>query len=183
MVGASRNCSESQQKSVRADPIGADRALRTVRATERAATFSPCRSTSRGYSDLPFLALARCDCQRATRPIGPPSAAPFHPPNPADRFAGQGEVPMKIRPLQDRLLVKRIEEEEKSKGGIIIPDTAKEKPAGGRGICGGKGKVSDDGKLHPLDGKKGDRILFSKDAGTEVQEEGDGNIIIREDED
>jgi len=89
---------------------------------------------------------------------------------------------MKIRPLQDRILVKRIEEEEKTKGGIIIPDTAKEKPSEGRVIAVGKGKVTDDGKVHPLDVKKGDRILFSKYSGTEVQVEGEEHIIIREDD-
>jgi chaperonin GroES len=89
---------------------------------------------------------------------------------------------MKIRPLQDRILVKRVDEESTTKGGIIIPDTAKEKPSEGRVVAVGKGKVSDDGKLHPLDVKKGDRILFSKYAGTEVQVEGDEHIIIREDD-
>ena len=89
---------------------------------------------------------------------------------------------MKIRPLQDRILVKRIEEEEKSRGGIIIPDTAKEKPSEGRVLAVGKGKVSEDGKVHPLDVKKGDRILFSKYAGTDVVVEGDEHIIIREDD-
>ena len=89
---------------------------------------------------------------------------------------------MKIRPLQDRILVKRIAEEETTKGGIIIPDTAKEKPSEGKVIAVGKGKVSDDGKVHPLDVKKGDRVLFSKYAGTEVQVEGDEHIIIREDD-
>ncbi|TMA35905.1 MAG: co-chaperone GroES [Deltaproteobacteria bacterium] len=83
---------------------------------------------------------------------------------------------MKIRPLQDRILVKRIDEEETTKGGIIIPDTAKEKPSEGKVIAVGKGKVSDDGKVHPLDVKKGDRVLFSKYAGTEVQVEGDEHI-------
>ena len=89
---------------------------------------------------------------------------------------------MKIRPLQDRLLIQRIEEEEKTKGGIIIPDTAKEKPQEGKVIAVGKGKVSDDGKLQPLDVKKGDRILFSKYAGTEVNIEGEEHLIIREDD-
>jgi chaperonin GroES len=89
---------------------------------------------------------------------------------------------MKIRPLQDRILVKRIDEEEKSKGGIIIPDTAKEKPSEGKVLAVGNGKVNDDGKVTPLDVKKGDRILFSKYAGTEVQVEGDEHIIIREDD-
>jgi chaperonin GroES len=89
---------------------------------------------------------------------------------------------MKIRPLQDRILVKRIEEEEKTKGGIIIPDTAKEKPSEGKVVAVGKGKVGEDGKLMPLDVKKGDRILFSKYSGTEVNIEGDEHLIIREDD-
>lgn len=89
---------------------------------------------------------------------------------------------MKIRPLQDRILVKRIDEEAKTKGGIIIPDTAKEKPSEGKVVAVGKGKVGDDGKLTPLDVKKGDRILFSKYSGTEVNIEGDEHLIIREDD-
>jgi len=89
---------------------------------------------------------------------------------------------MKVRPLQDRLLVKRIEEEEKTRGGIIIPDTAKEKPQEGRVIAAGPGKTSDDGKLTPLSVKTGDRILFGKYSGTEIQLEGDEHLIIREDD-
>jgi len=89
---------------------------------------------------------------------------------------------MKVRPLQDRILVKRIEEEEKTKGGIIIPDTAKEKPQEGKVISVGKGKVTEDGKVHPLDVKKGDKVLFSKYAGTEVNIEGEEHLIIREDD-
>jgi chaperonin GroES len=89
---------------------------------------------------------------------------------------------MKIRPLQDRILVKRLDGEDMTKGGIIIPDTAKEKPQEGKVIAVGKGKVDDEGKTHPLDVKKGDKILFSKYAGTEVQIEGDEHIIIREDD-
>ena len=89
---------------------------------------------------------------------------------------------MKVRPLHDRLLVKRIEEEEKTKGGLIIPDTAKEKPMEGRIIAVGKGKVDEDGNLHPLDVHKGDRVLFSKYSGTEIQLEGDEHLIIREDD-
>jgi chaperonin GroES len=73
---------------------------------------------------------------------------------------------MKIRPLQDRILVKRIDEESKTKGGIIIPDTAKEKPQEGKVVAVGKGKVTDDGKLQPLDVKKGDRVLFNKYSGS-----------------
>ena len=89
---------------------------------------------------------------------------------------------MKIRPLQDRLLVKRIDEEETTKGGIIIPDTAKEKPSEGIVAAAGNGKVGDDGKVTPLDVKKGDKVLFSKYAGTEVNIEGEEHLIIREDD-
>jgi len=89
---------------------------------------------------------------------------------------------MKIRPLQDRILVKRIEEEEKTSGGIIIPDTAKEKPMEGKVVAVGRGKVSEEGKLMPLDVKKGDRILFNKYAGTEVKIEGEEHLIMREDD-
>ncbi len=89
---------------------------------------------------------------------------------------------MKIRPLQDRILVKRIAEEETTKGGIIIPDTAKEKPQEGKVIAVGKGKVGEDGKLNPLDVKKGDRVLFSKYSGTEVNIDGEEHLIIREDD-
>ena len=89
---------------------------------------------------------------------------------------------MKIRPLHDRILVKRIEEEEKTKGGIIIPDTAKEKPQEGKVVAVGNGKVGDDGKIQPLDVKKGDKILFSKYAGSEVNIEGEEHLIVREDD-
>ncbi len=89
---------------------------------------------------------------------------------------------MKIRPLGDRILLKRVEEEEKSKGGIIIPDTAKEKPQEGRVIAVGKGKVLEDGKVVPLEVKAGDRVLFGKYAGTEVKIEGEEHLIVREDD-
>ena len=89
---------------------------------------------------------------------------------------------MKIRPLQDRVIVKRLEEEEKTKGGIIIPDTAKEKPQEGKVIAVGKGKVTEDGKLIPLDVKAGDRILFVKYSGTEVKIEGEEHLIMREED-
>jgi chaperonin GroES len=89
---------------------------------------------------------------------------------------------MKLRPLQDRLVVKRIAEEEKSKGGIIIPDSAKEKPAEGEVIAIGSGKVLDNGKVRALDVKVGDRVLFGKYAGTEVKVGGVDHIILREDE-
>jgi len=89
---------------------------------------------------------------------------------------------MNIRPLQDRILVKRIDEEEKTSGGIIIPDTAKEKPQEGKVVAVGQGKVGDDGKLRKLDVKKGDKVLFSKYSGTEVNIEGEEHLIIREDD-
>ena len=89
---------------------------------------------------------------------------------------------MKIRPLQDRVIVKRLAEEEKTKGGIIIPDTAKEKPQEGKVVAVGKGKVADDGKLIKLDVKAGDRILFSKYGGTEVKIDGEEHLIMREDD-
>ena len=89
---------------------------------------------------------------------------------------------MKLRPLQDRILVKRVEEEETTKGGIIIPDSAKEKPAEGVITSVGKGKIADDGKLIPLEVKKGDRILFGKYGGTEVKIDGEEYLIMREDD-
>ncbi len=89
---------------------------------------------------------------------------------------------MKIRPLQDRVIVKRIEEEEKTKGGIIIPDTAKEKPMEGKVIAVGKGKLMEDGKVHALDLKAGDRVLFGKYSGTEVKIDGEEHLIMREDD-
>jgi len=89
---------------------------------------------------------------------------------------------MKLRPLQDRILVQRVEEETTTKGGIIIPDTAKEKPAEGKISAVGNGKVGDDGKRVPLEVKKGDRVLFGKYAGTEVKVEGNEYLIMREDD-
>ncbi len=89
---------------------------------------------------------------------------------------------MKIRPLQDRIIVQRLEEEEKTAGGIIIPDTAKEKPQMGKVIAAGKGKKTEDGKVLPLDVKKDDKVLFSKYSGTEVKVEGQEYLIMREDD-
>jgi chaperonin GroES len=89
---------------------------------------------------------------------------------------------VKIRPLQDRVIVKRIEEEEKSKGGIIIPDTAKEKPQEGKVVAVGKGKMSDDGKIPPLDVKVNDRVLFGKYSGSEISIDGDEHLIMREED-
>ena len=89
---------------------------------------------------------------------------------------------MKSRPLHDRIIVKRVQEEEKTKGGIIIPDTAKEKPIEGKVIAAGNGKVLEDGKVRPLDVKAGERILFSKYAGTEIKIEGEEHLIMREED-
>ncbi|MFQ5665501.1 MAG: co-chaperone GroES [Candidatus Binatia bacterium] len=89
---------------------------------------------------------------------------------------------MKIRPLQDRVIVQRIEEEAKTKGGIIIPDTAKEKPQEGKIIAIGKGKINEDGKVLPLSVKAGDKILFGKYAGTEVKLNGNEYLIMREED-
>ena len=89
---------------------------------------------------------------------------------------------MKIRPLQDRVIVKRIEEEAKSKGGIIIPDTAKEKPQEGKVVAVGKGKVSDEGKIIPLDVKVNDLVLFGKYSGSEINIDGEEHLIMREDD-
>ena len=88
----------------------------------------------------------------------------------------------KFRPLQDRLLVNRVEAEEKSKGGIIIPDSAKEKPIEGVVIAVGNGKVLDDGKTRGIEVKVGERILFGKYSGTEIKVDGDEHVILREDE-
>jgi chaperonin GroES len=89
---------------------------------------------------------------------------------------------MKLKPLQDRILVQRVEEEKTTKGGIIIPDTAKEKPAEGKVVAVGNGKVSEDGKRIALEVKKGDRILFGKYSGTEVKISGEEYLIMREED-
>jgi chaperonin GroES len=89
---------------------------------------------------------------------------------------------MKIRPLQDRVIVKRVEEEEKTKGGIIIPDTAKEKPQEARVVAIGKGKVDEDGKIIPLDVKVNDRVLLGKYSGTEINIDGEEHLIVREED-
>ena len=89
---------------------------------------------------------------------------------------------MKVRPLNDRILVKRLEEEEMTKGGIIIPDSAKEKPAAGEVIAVGKGKINDNGDRIKLDIKVGDRVLFSKYGGTDVKLDGVDHLIMREDD-
>ncbi len=89
---------------------------------------------------------------------------------------------MALRPLQDRIIVKRLEEENKTAGGILIPDTAKEKPQRGEVIAVGKGKVTEEGKTLPMDVKKGDKVLFGKYAGTEIKIDGEDYLIMREDD-
>jgi chaperonin GroES len=89
---------------------------------------------------------------------------------------------MKVRPLHDRLIVQRLEEEEKTKGGIIIPDTAKEKPIEGKVIAVGKGRIKKDGTKIPLEVKKGNRVLYAKYGGTEVKIDGEEYLIMKEDD-
>ena len=89
---------------------------------------------------------------------------------------------MSIRPLHDRVLIKRVKEEEKTKGGIIIPDTAKEKPIEGKVVAVGNGRVLEDGKIRKLDVKAGDRVLIGKYAGTEVKIDGEEHVMLREEE-
>jgi chaperonin GroES len=89
---------------------------------------------------------------------------------------------MSLRPLSDRILVERVEEDAKTKGGIIIPDTAKEKPAEGKIVASGNGRMGEDGKLLPMDVKVGDRVLFSKYGGTDVKIDGIDYLILRQDD-
>ena len=89
---------------------------------------------------------------------------------------------MKVRPLNDRIIVKRLEEEEKTKGGIIIPDTAKEKPIEGKVIAVGDGRITKEGKKIPMEIKKGDRVLFAKYGGTEIKMEGEEYRMMKEDD-
>src|SRR3984957_14803251 len=96
------------------------------------------------------------------------------------RIAWQGDFSMKFRPLQDRVLIRRIEQEAKTAGGIIIPDTAKEKPMEGEVVATGPGARGEDGKVHPLDVKAGDRVLFGKWSGTEIKLDGEELMIMKE---
>ncbi len=89
---------------------------------------------------------------------------------------------MKLRPLHDRVVIRRLEEEQKTAGGIIIPDTAKEKPVQGEVVAVGNGKILEDGKIRALDLKVGDRVLFAKYAGTEIKVEGEELLVMREDD-
>jgi chaperonin GroES len=100
-----------------------------------------------------------------------------------DGFGKKKEDDMGLRPLHDRILVKRLEEgEEKSEGGIIIPDTAKEKPQQAKVLAVGDGRITEDGKVQPIDVKSGDTVVFSKYAGTEVKIDGEELLVIREDD-
>src|SRR5581483_56813 len=89
-------------------------------------------------------------------------------------------IMMKVRPLGDRVLVKRIQEEERTKGGIIIPDTAKEKPQEGKVVAVGSGKTLDDGRIQPLEVKEGDKVLFGKYSGNDIKLDGEEHLILRE---
>ena len=89
---------------------------------------------------------------------------------------------MKVRPLHDRIIVKRLEEEERTKGGIIIPDTAKEKPIEGKVVAVGDGRINENGTKIPLDVKKGDRVLFAKYGGTEIKIDGEEHLMMKEDD-
>lgn len=100
----------------------------------------------------------------------------------AEKISSTSSRKTKIRPLQDRILVQRINEEEKSRGGIIIPDSAKEKPQEARVIAVGKGRISEEGKVTPLDVKAGDKILFGKYSGNEIKIDGEDYLIIKEDD-
>ncbi len=94
----------------------------------------------------------------------------------------KGETEMKIRPLHDRVIVRRLEEEQKSPGGIVIPDTAKEKPIQGEVIAVGKGKILENGEVRPLDVKPGDKVLYGKYAGTEVKVGSEELLVMREED-
>src|SRR5512145_2736944 len=122
--------------------------------------------------------MSRCSAGQGARGglFGPPTSSTSAASNTG------GTSIMKIRPLQDRVIVKRVKEEEKTKGGIIIPDTAKEKPVEGEVVAVGNGKVQEDGKVRALDVKAGDRVLFGKYSGTEVKIDGEEHLILREDD-
>jgi chaperonin GroES len=111
-------------------------------------------------------------------PFSPLLSAPAQPETPE----GTSNMATKIRPLQDRVIVKRVKEEEKTKGGIIIPDTAKEKPIEGEVIAVGNGKFLEDGKVRKPEVKVGDRVLFGKYSGTEVKLDGEEHLILREED-
>jgi|SRR3990172_1634340 len=96
--------------------------------------------------------------------------------------AAKGETTVKIRPLHDRVIVRRVEEERKSPGGIVIPDTVKEKPIQGEVMAVGNGKILEDGKVRPLDVKVGDKILFGKYSGTEVKVDNEELLVMREED-
>jgi chaperonin GroES len=127
-----------------------------------------------GLAFKPFGLLADGDAARSSG-NQPSSPSAFKP-------RGDNRHMSKIRPLQDRVIVRRVKEEEKSKGGIIIPDSAKEKPTEGEVMAVGNGKVQEDGTVRKVDVKVGDRVLFGKYNGTEVKVDGEDRLIIREDD-
>jgi chaperonin GroES len=143
-----------------------------------------CRST--GLAPAASRAVALFGTLDLRVPIDKPKLVVSLRPNSHVRDYGNRDketiVLMKIRPLGDRILVKRIKEEDKTKGGIIIPDTAKEKPQEGKVVAVGKGKMTEAGKLVAPDVKAGDRILFGKYSGSEVKLEGEEHLILREDD-
>src|SRR5215469_16377999 len=112
--------------------------------------------------------------------VYPFGTLPRRVPTALSKFASSTEGSVKFRPLQDRVLVRRIEEEEKTVGGIIIPDTAREKPMEGEVIAVGPGTRGEDGKLHPLDVKAGDRVLFGKWSGTEIKIDNEDFVVMKE---
>ena len=121
-----------------------------------------------------------CPSSTAQARRGPRS--PFHVGSEPLHLSRHGEQSMNVRPLHDRIIVRRLEEGEQKVGGIIIPDTAKEKPQQGTVIAAGNGKVNEDGKQIPLDVKAGDRILFGKYAGQEIKLDGEEYFIMKEDD-
>ncbi len=163
------------RRSARAGPRGCPSLGRAAGALGEKSARALDQARVGAHSALASLALAPFDCQ----------------PNAGIRLSGRGKprtqhpsegVSMKIRPLHDRILIKRVEEEQKTAGGIIIPDTAKEKPQEGRVVAVGTGKVTDEGKVIPLEVSAGDRILFSKYSGSEINLDGEEHLIIRQDD-
>jgi chaperonin GroES len=133
--------------------------------------------------------MSRLLTHSAVTPVTAPGRRHIHWPHRRPTFASapahartQEKHRMKVRPLHDRIIVQRLEEGEQVVGGIIIPDTAKEKPQQGKVIAVGKGKAKDDGKVTPLDVKEGDTILFGKYSGQEIKIDGEELLIMREDE-
>jgi chaperonin GroES len=147
-------------------------------SSRRAIGCGPPRSGSKLFVPVPLVGRRGCFVFDARSPQGASHRNSIF----VSACSQDGGFPMKVRPLQDRVVVRRVKEEEKTKGGIIIPDTAKEKPIEGLVVAVGNGKVQDDGSLRALDVKAGDRILFGKYSGTEVKIDGEDHLILREDD-